>query len=483
MEANMKLREERYLQYFEEISAIPRGSGNVKEISDYLVNFAKAHNLQYVQDEAYNVIIYKAATEGYEQADTVIIQGHMDMVCEKNQDCSHDFLKDGIKLIVEGDWLRADDTTLGGDDGIAVAYALAILESNEYKHPALEAVFTVDEEVGMDGAMALDASLLKGTKILNVDSEEEGILWSSCAGGLHCGITLDLEYEAVKSDMCTMKIQLTGLQGGHSGTEINKGRANANCLLGRILHMLGKEIEYNLVEMNGGMKDNAIPREADAVIMVSKQQKAKAEEVLAVIAAIIKNEYQTKETELTISLSVQNDAEQVMNESSKEKALMLLNTLPNGVQEMSIDIEGLVETSLNIGVMRCYEKQLVLDLALRSSIGTAKDFLTDKVTMIAEYIGASCVANSSYPAWEYRPVSPLRDVCMQAFKELFGKEMSVQALHAGLECGILTDKIKNVDCVSFGPDILDIHTPKERMNLPSAKRMFDFVLRVLELSK
>lgn len=474
------LEPKRVFYYFEKISGIPRGSGNTDAISNYLVSFAKEHNLSYVQEKIGNVIIYKPASKGYENAETVILQGHMDMVCEKNADCSHDFLNDGINLVVDGDFLRADNTTLGGDDGIALAYALAILEDDNIQHPALEAVFTVDEEVGMDGAIMLDETNLKGTQILNIDSEEEGILWSSCAGGLRCVSKVKLSYESVNENYLAYKIRVSGLLGGHSGTEIDKGRINANCQIGEILSLLQKDFKFLLTEIGGGMKDNAIPREAYAVLLIDKIDEKNFIEKCNSIIESLKKQHSVRESGLEITLNSQSLSDKAFDEGTTNKCVMLLNMLPNGVVRMSADIDNLVETSLNIGVMRTEKEYFVLDISLRSSVSDAKEMLKEKVMYITESIGGTCESFGDYPAWEFRKESKLREIFADVYTKLTGKKMEILALHAGLECGILTGKLKDADCVSFGPDIFDIHTPNEKMSISSVERTYNLLLEVLK---
>ena len=386
------LKPERVFYYFDKISQIPRGSGNIKAISDYLVNFAKEHSLDYVQEKIGNVIIYKNAAEGYEKSAAVILQGHMDMVCEKNADSNHNFIKDRINLIVDGDYIRADNTTLGADDGIALAYALAVLEADNIAHPAIEAVFTVDEEVGMDGAFALDASVLKGKNILNIDSEEEGILWSSCAGGLRCCAEILLDYENVSKDITAFKISVTGLKGGHSGADIDKGRVNANCLLGQILSLLQKNVNYYISNISGGMKDNAIPREASAEIVIESSNDEIFIKCCDDIKQTIKSEHKTREPQLNINVTKCGDPNKVFNIDTTKRCVLLLNALPNGVVNMSADIDNLVETSLNIGVMKTDEKCFSLDISLRSSVADAKELLKEKVIYITESVGGKCRA-------------------------------------------------------------------------------------------
>jgi len=476
------LKPERVFYYFEEISKIPRGSGNTEAISEYLKQFSIEHNLKYVKEDIGNVIIYKPASNGYEDSDTIILQGHMDMVCEKNSDSDHDFVNDGIELVIDGEYVRANKTTLGADDGIAIAYMLAILEDDSVKHPPLEAVITVDEETGMDGAIALDVSNLKGKKIINIDSEEEGILWASCAGGVRCECRLPLEYENNMSDSGIL-IKISGLSGGHSGTEINKNRLNSNCLLGQLLVVAARVCDFKIAEIGGGMKDNAIPREAFAIIHADKSSVKEVISCLEKISSSIIEDNKSREPGISITIEETKALDKHFSAPCSGNIIFLLNALPNGVVAMSADIENLVETSLNIGVMSVKEDCFVLDLSLRSSVGSQKARLKERVKYITEHAGGICNVSGDYPAWEYRKTSILRNVFSEQFKEMYGKDMQILALHAGLECGILTDKIEDCDCVSIGPDIFEIHTPNEKMNILSVERTYNLLLKVLEKLK
>lgn len=476
----LTMEPERVFYYFEEISKIPRGSGNTKAVSDYCMAFARTLGLRAMQDEKNNVVIFKAGSVGREQEEPIILQGHLDMVCEKNLDCEHDFMKDGLKLLVRGDDIYADRTTLGGDDGIAIAYCLAILEDKELSHPPIEAVFTVDEEIGMHGAMALDASVLQGRRLLNIDSEEEGTLLTSCAGGVKCSCVLPVDYVEAE-DLAALEVVITGLLGGHSGTEIDKGRCNANKLMGRLLFALDGQMPFGLAGLSGGMQDNAIPREATAVIMVASERMEEAKNTIADFLQVVRAELGGKEPDLDIRvLPCKDTAGKMLLPSAKQLVIFLLMQVPNGVQEMSGEIKGLVETSLNLGVMNLNREQLTLDFALRSSVGSAKAALRDKLAYLTEFVGGECYVDGDYPAWEYKRDSAFRETCIAAYREVYGKEPKVEALHAGLECGILADKIEGFDAISMGPDIYDIHTPKERMSISSVQRTWKYILRILE---
>lgn len=465
--------------FFEEICQIPHGSGNCQAISDYLVTFAKERNLQWQQDEMHNVIIIKEATSGYENEEPYVIQGHMDMVAVKKADCDINLEKDSLRLKVDGDRIYAEGTTLGGDDGIAVAFALAIMDAAELKHPRIEAIFTTEEEVGMEGASALDSSICRGRRLLNLDSEEEGILLTSCAGG--CRAHVEIPFTREKKSGVVYKIQLDKMFGGHSGTEIDKEHGNAIKLLGRTIYMLQKESPVYLVESFGGGKDNAIPRDAFATIMVDENDTKTVEKAFEQVKDAFHSEYATKEPEMTFTM-VQTDAKAEKNVVSAKATTDIskyLMAIPNGIMHMSVDIEGLVETSLNVGIMELKDNIFTTDSAIRSSVETAKQEVKDQMAVIAEAFGGEISYHGEYPGWQYNPDSKLRKNMLRIYKEMFGKEAEVQALHAGLECGILCEKLPGLDCVSFGPDIFDIHTTEEQLSISSTKRMWDYVVRIL----
>lgn len=466
-----------FFRYFQEISAIPRGSGNNQGISDYLVNFAKEKGLWYVQDEALNVIIRREAAPGLEHAPGIILQGHMDMVCEKESNYPHDFLKEGLKLVVEGDYLYARGTTLGGDDGIALAYGLSILADDKRKYPLIELVATTDEETGMDGAKALDASLLQGKYVINLDTEEEGALLAGCAGGMRGIVTLPVTWE--EQEGTQYRIAITGLQGGHSGAEIDKNRTNATLLLGKLLFSLPTG-SFSLMEMEGGLKDNAIPRESSCTVSVKSGQEKDFEEEAACHMERYRQALAGFEPGLSWHIEkITAGQHKILTADAQKKVLFYLNTAPNGIQVMSSEIAGLVETSLNLGVFQLGE-QMTASYALRSSRLGEKEYLSDKLAAFAEQLGGSYTAESPYPAWTFRTDSKLRELMVKQYKKQFGSEPAVEVIHAGLECGILCEKRPDWDIVAMGPDILDIHTPKERMCISSAIRMYGYLTSVLE---
>lgn len=468
-------------KYFEEISQIPRGSKNEKGISDYLRNFGESLGLETIQDESLNIIIKKPATPGYENAPGVVLQGHMDMVCEKNKSTNHDFMKDPIKLRIDGDYVYATDTTLGADNGIAVAMGLAILASNDIAHPALELLVTVDEEAGMTGAMALDGSLVKGKYILNLDSEEEGYLLVSCAGGVTALSTLPVEFVKPEATKKAYLLEIKGLLGGHSGMDIIKQRGNANKILGRLLNLLN--VDFDIAKVEGGSKNNAIPREADCVIMVNNDQIDAFTTQLKDITNIFKHELRTSDPGLEIACSETNTPELILNSASKDKVIKMLNLIPNGIQTMSMDIENLVESSTNLGVLRTTDSTVTFECAVRSSVKSLKEDITARMELLVTELGGNLELISDYPAWEYAKDSNLEKVCIEAYKNLTGKEPIIMALHAGLECGLLLDKIPNAEAISFGPNMYDVHTPNEHLSISSTENTWKYLLEVLKSIK
>ena len=472
------LKPARALYYFEEICKIPHGSRNTKQISDYLVSFARAHELRYVQDQVNNVVIYKDGSRGYEHHPTVILQGHMDMVAEKTNDSKIDFLTDGLDLRTDGEYIWADGTTLGGDDGIAVAYALAILEAEDLPHPPLECVFTVDEEIGMDGAAALDPSLLTGRTFINCDSEDEGILTVSCAGGATSGLRLPVTID--KAEGKGIHIYVDGLVGGHSGTEINKGRANSNKLMGELLSRLLRQMPYRLVYVRGGQKDNAIPRYTMAKIIVAENRLQDALADIDKLSRELLAKLPEQENKAKLWTEPCVCRGRAMNIASTRKTVDLLNEVPNGVQKMSQDISGLVQTSLNLGILKTENGEVTMTFSVRSSVNEEKLALIACLKKAGEKYGAEYSEHGAYPAWEYRKNSPLRDVMVRTFEDLYGRAPVVEAIHAGLECGLFSDKLPGLDCVSFGPDMDDIHTTRERLSIASAARTWDYLVAVLK---
>ncbi len=476
--ANLEPKE--VFAYFEDICAIPHASYQEGRLSDYCASFAKKHGLACFQDELKNIIIIKEASPGYEDAKPIILQGHLDMVCEKEPDSSINFDTDGLELKIDGDYIMANGTTLGGDDGIAVAYALAILASDSILHPKLEVVFTVAEEVGMEGASGIDVSMLEGRQMLNLDSEVEGVMLAGCAGGACVSCSLPVQRVAAFGAM--LKISITGLAGGHSGAEINKGRANANTLMGRVLIELSKQITYNLAEWNGGKKDNAIPRSCAACICLAEESLAVAEQIVSKAQQDISNEYAL--TDPGIRLATERMPQlpsEMLDQASTGRAVMLVNMLPNGIQAMSADVPGLVETSLNLGILNLEKTEFVLNYAVRSSIGSAKDALIHKLSYLTQSIGGEARVSGDYPAWEFKRNSPLRDKLCSVYEKMYGKKPVIEAIHAGVECGLLSAKLPGLDCISIGPDMKAIHTTEEKLSISSVRRVWEYLQEVLKI--
>lgn len=480
MENFKNLKSYKVFEHFKNISEIPRGSGNEKGISDYLVNFAKNLGLEVIQDKALNVIIKKPASKGYENAPTVIIQGHLDMVCEKNKDTIHDFLKDPIELVVKGDKIYANGTTLGADDGIAVAYAMALLEDNTIEHPALEVLMTTDEETGMTGAMALSKEDISGKILINIDTEEEGYLLVSCAGGIRTKSSVKLEKEEVKNEKI-YTISIRGLKGGHSGTEINKWRGNSNKLLGRILMDIYNSMEVSLISVDGGSKNNAIPREADGIIAIKEEDKDALVNLIEKWDTTFKKELETQDKDVKVILSeVTDKITTKFTKETTEKVIKLLYLYPNGVNTMSVNIEDLTESSTNLGIVKTNEDSVEFDSAVRSSVPTLVDEIVTRIKEVTELLGGDFESNAGYPAWQYKKESKIRDICQRVYKEMTGKDAIVYAIHAGVECGLFEEKLGELDMISFGPDIRDAHTPQENLSIPSTENVWNYLLEVLK---
>lgn len=464
-------------KFFLELTKIPRGSGNTKAVSDYCVQFAKDNGLIYRQDNANNVTIKKPASSGYENFAPVIIQGHLDMVCEKTPDCTIDFETDALLIKTDGEYIFADGTTLGGDNGIAVAYALALLEANDIKHPPLEIVLTSDEETGMDGAIALDCSDLESKMLLNIDSEQEGIFTVSCAGGIHVTGELPISFNKEFAD--GLKVRISGLKGGHSGVEIDKKRADANIIAGRLLSALCDNSDIRLSSINGGLKGNAIPAECNMVLALDYCEKIK--KIISDFYAKVKEEYKTTDCDLKITTEhfVNHEINLASYEETKNIA-SLISDMPDGIKSMSEEIDGLVKTSSNLGILQTHDNGLYFLSSVRSSDEAEKKSYSDEIINHITSHNGSAKKGDEYPAWEYRKNSPLRDTMCKVYEDMYQKKPVAEAIHAGLECGIFCGKIKNLDCVSFGPDMFDIHTPKERLNIKSAERTWEFLKNILK---
>lgn len=462
--------------YFEEICSIPHGSRNTKMISDYLVEFAKKNDLRYIQDEANNVILFGDASEGMEDHPAVILQGHMDMVCEKDADCPIDMATEGLDVTHDGNMVFAKGTTLGADNGIAVAMGMAILADKTIPHPPLEVIVTTDEEIGLLGAAAVDLSELKGRTLINLDSEGEGIFTVSCAGGCTATISVPVERRAVYGPC--IRLAVDGLQGGHSGADIHLNRGNANKIMGEFMSRIQKLMPLCLTSLVGGAKDNAIPRSCQATLVAMGIHLERINAIAEELQAEIRETY--NEPEVTIqAFDVDALGGNGLSTESTAKIISLLCAAPNGVQSWSQDIEGLVQTSLNMGVIKLGDR-FNATFSVRSSVNAEKAELLDQLKKLADMFDANYMENGTYPAWEYKKESRLRDTMVRVYTEMFGKEAKVEAIHAGLECGLFTEKLPGLDCVSIGPQMHDIHTSRERLEIASTERTWKFLLEVLK---
>lgn len=470
------LEPESVFRYFEEICAIPHGSRNTKAISDYLVSFAKAHGLRYRQDESNNVVIFAPGTCGLEDHESVILQGHMDMVCEKDAGCPLDMAVDGLDVTHDGCCIFAKGTTLGGDDGIAVAYALAILDDNTIAHPPLEVIITVDEEIGMLGAAAMDLADVKGRTMLNLDSEDEGICTVSCAGGATCTISLNAERKAVYGPCVRLSVE--GLRGGHSGAEIHKNRANANKVMGDFLGRIQKLMPLCLTSFSGGSKDNAIPRACQATVVAMGIGLERINDIAAQLQQEVRETYDEPEA-LVQAFDVDALGGNALTTAATADVISLLCAAPNGVQAYCPDMPELVQTSLNLGIAKLGDR-FTATFSVRSSVNAEKEGLITKLKELADFYNGTYSQSGTYPAWEFKKDSRLRDVMVPIYTRMFGKEPKVLAIHAGLECGLLGDKLPGLDCVSIGPQMHDIHTSREKLEIASTKRTWDFLLEVLK---
>ena len=492
--ANVEPKE--VFHFFEEISQIPRGSGNTRKISDYLVKFAQERGLECYRDDLCNVIIIKEATPGYEAQEPIILQGHMDMVAVKTPECPLDMKKDGLVLRVMGDYVIAAGTSLGGDDGIAVAYALAILDSDSIAHPRLEVVITSDEETGMDGARGIDLSMLKGRRLINVDSEEEGIFTVGCAGGAR----VDFELSGKTEKICGKELELTvsGLRGGHSGTEIYKEGGNSNQIFARILEELTRVYPVRLLAVKGGQADNAIAVETKATFVYAEEKNDDGQQIsyrrdgihnlLNRMKDVIKAELATKDPKFDLTWKFSDKPEketEAFSTADTRKIALFLYSLPNGVQAMSSDIQGLVETSLNFGVLKqrtvLRDSYLLASFSVRSSVESAKEALIKKLFAIGKLAGAKYRMRGDYPGWQFRVDSPLREQMVRLYQNMYQEEPQIVAIHAGLECGLFMSKIPNLDCVSIGPNMKNIHTTEESLSISSARRVWEYLIAFLAM--
>jgi dipeptidase D len=469
-------------RHFEDLTKIPRESGNEEMISNFLKEFANKNNLKSIQEDCLNVIIEKPASPGYEDAPKVILQGHMDMVCVKKADLDFDFEKDSIPVIIDGDLIKTTGTTLGADNGIALAMIMAILESKEINHPAITALFTSTEETGMVGAMELSAKNISGEILINLDTEEEGVALTSCAGGINTIVNLPVVWEIpTLKEPETLKIEITGLLGGHSGVEINKNRANAIKLMGRVLNSINKNLQskIQIADIGGGDKMNAIAIDSYAVVVAEASEIEKIKKIVSVCQNEFLNEFNTSDSNILISIENIDLPKSVFSDATKDSLIRILLLIPNGVQTMSSDIEGLVESSNNIGVLTVENDEIIFNSAVRSSVGSLKNEITARIESMAEICGATVRYQSNYPEWEYRPESKIRDLMISLYKKKYGSDLEVGAIHAGLECGLLKEKLGDIDMISIGPELYDVHTVNERLSISSTNRVFEFLCDVL----
>ena len=474
------LEPKKIFNFFEELTRIPRGSGNEKEVSDYLVNFGKERNLEVIQDKAYNVIIKKPGTAGYENSPAVILQGHMDVVCEKNQDTVHDFEKDPVKLVIDGDFIKGTGTTLGADNGVALALAMGILDSSDLSHPPIEALFTVDEEVGMGGAMALDPAHFKAKRIINLDVGPEGSFCVGCAGGIRHKFGVPVEWVETPAGLEAYNLKIRGLKGGHSGGLIHLELGNSNKLLGRALDMIAGNCSLIIAHVSGGSKDNAIPREADALIAVKSGEVDKLNEIVKELDSTFKKELRASDPDVVLSLEKAAMPAKVFSDKTTDTLIKAYMLLPCGLIHKSMEIEGLTETSTNLGVVVTNENEVMLTNATRSSVVTRRTQIRRQIAMLAEVLGVNYAETNEYPAWEYNPTSHLRDVAAATYEELTGKKAEIKATHGGLECGVFCEKMPGVDVIATGPTAFGAHTPEEKLSISSLARTWEFVKKLLE---
>lgn len=463
-------------EYFEELCAIPHGSHNTKAISDHIVAFAKEQGLRYIQDEANNVILFGEGTCGMEDHPPVILQGHMDMVCEKDADCTINMDTDGLDVGHDGSYVFARGTTLGGDDGIAIAYAMALLADKSIPHPPLEVIVTVDEEVGMLGANVIDVSMLKGKTLINLDSEDEGIFTVSCAGGARATLSLKVDRRTVYGPC--VRLMVDGLRGGHSGAEIHKNRANANKVMGEFMSRITKLMPLCLTSFSGGSKDNAIPQSCQANVVAMGIGIDRINAIAEELQAEIREKYDEPDANVQ-AFDVDALGGNSLTTEDTARVIALLCAMPNGVQKYSADIPGLVQTSLNLGIAKLGEYFSVTS-SIRSSVNQEKEELLEQLRKLCQFYDGSYSQMGEYPAWEYNKDSALRETMVRVYTEMFGKKPEILAIHAGLECGLLGEKIPGLDCVSIGPQMHDIHTSRERLDIASTERVWKFLLEVLK---
>ena len=473
------LNPEKVFAFFEKICSIPHGSGNCAALSAFIADFAKQRRLDFAVDAEQNVLIRKPASPGYEKYETLILQGHLDMVCEKDPELEFDFAKDAIQPYIDGDDIKARGTSLGGDNGIAIAMMLAILDDDTLHHPQLEMLMTVDEETSMDGAFGFDCAQLRGHRLINLDSEYEGVLMCSCAGGVDVVCNLPVLRE--EKEGCRLTLTVAHLRGGHSGVEIDKGRANANILMGRLLFRLQNELPLGIAEYCGGSRVNAIASHAEAEILIEKSRLTECEEHIKQMEAIFRKEYHASDPDISVNLKLsESGCFSVLDEASAARMISLLLILPDGMQEMSAEMPGLVQTSCNLGAASLQESAFTFTSSIRSCMETKKMMLAEKIMRIVVLTGGSAALEGDYPGWSYQPDSRLKETLINAYQKVCGIKASAEAVHAGMECGIFAAGIPNLDCVSIGPTMGDVHTPQEHLSISSVQRTWKVLLTALE---
>ncbi len=474
-----QLKPELLWNHFEEICKIPHPSRKEEKLAQYIVSFAKKNNLESARDEFGNVVIRKAATPGKENLIPIVLQGHLDMVAEKNSDVTHDFDKDPIQCYVDGDWVKAKGTTLGADNGIGVAAGLAVMESKDLEHGPIEALFTLDEETGLFGAQALKPGFLNGKILMNLDSEEDGALYIGCAGGQTTLAKFKYELKDVPEKTIALEIKISGLKGGHSGLDINTGRGNAIKLMTRLLHELNYTFGIRLVSINGGSKHNAIPRETFAIIRVTKKFAAETLAYIERYNKIVKAELTTVEPDLTVTVAETRSKTKVMDKTTTKNMIDSLYAVPNGVIKMSADIPGLVETSTNLAVVVTKGKKVEATLSQRSSVESEKHDISNSIAAFFKLAKAEVVQGDGYPGWKPDIHSPVLVTMKNVYRQIYGNDPAVKAIHAGLECGIIKERYPEMDMISFGPTLMDVHSPAEKIQISTVEKFWNLLTTVL----
>jgi len=474
------LKPELVWYHFEEICKYPRPSKKEEKIAEYVVSVGKRLGLQVEKDKFGNIVIRKPATPGLENLKTVVLQGHIDMVCEKNRDVEHDFDKDPIYPYIDGDWVKAKGTTLGADNGIGVACALAVLEAKDVEHGPLECLFTLDEETGLTGASSLKKNWLKADILINMDSEDLGTIFIGCSGGKNTAATFKAKLEKSPRNYSTFELKVAGLKGGHSGLEIHVGRGNAVKILNRAIWSYSQENNIRLAEINGGNKHNAIPREAFAVVLVPKNDEKKLKKFVAKYNDTVKAEYVSVEPDLMVSMEKHSTPEKVMDEKTQKHLLNALYSIPHGVIKMSNDIPGLVETSTNLAVVETKGKNVNIVTSQRSPVASENVDITNMVSSVLKLAGAEISYGDGYPGWAPDIHSDILKVFKSTFTKMYGKEPEVTAIHAGLECGIIKEKYPNMDMISFGPTMRDVHSPAEKLQISTVPEFYNQLKTVLK---